>query len=37
MNSTVWLDGELFLEDGEVVGPTKEMIQLAEKARKLIY
>lgn len=37
LNSTVWLDGELFLKEGEVVGPTKEIIELAKEAKKLEY
>ena len=37
MNSTVWLDGVLFLEDGVVVGPTEEVVALAEEAKKLEY
>ena len=37
LNSSVWLDGELFLKDGEVVGPTDEIIELARKAKKLEY
>jgi leucyl aminopeptidase (aminopeptidase T) len=37
LNSTVWLDGELFLKDGEVAGPNQEMIDLSESAKKLEY
>lgn len=37
MNSTVWLDGELFLKDGEVVGPTEEIVELAKRAKQLEY
>lgn len=37
LNSTVWLDGELFIKDGEVVGPTEEIVELAKKARELEY
>lgn len=37
MSSTVYLDGELFLKDGEVVGPTPEVVELARVARELEY
>lgn len=37
LNSTVYLDGELFLKDGEVVGPTKDIVRLAQEAKKLEY
>ncbi len=37
MNSTVWLDGVLFLEEGVVVGPTEDVVALAEEAKKLEY
>lgn len=34
LNSSVWLDGEPILMDGEVVGPTDEIIALARKLGK---
>ncbi len=34
LNATVWLDGKLFLENGVVVGPTQEIIDLARKLGK---
>lgn len=37
LNSTVWLDDQLFVKDGEVVGPTKEVIELSKVAKKLEY
>jgi leucyl aminopeptidase (aminopeptidase T) len=37
MNSTVWLDGELFVENGEVVGPTPDVVELALIAKRLEY
>lgn len=37
MCSTVYLDGELFVKDGEVVGPTPEVVELARIARELEY
>ena len=37
MSSTVYLDGELFLKDGEVVSPTPEVVELARVARELEY
>ncbi|MDR0839834.1 MAG: aminopeptidase [Christensenellaceae bacterium] len=37
MSSTVWLDGELFVKDGEVVGPTPEVVELARIAKQLEY
>jgi leucyl aminopeptidase (aminopeptidase T) len=37
MNSTVYLDGKIFLKDGEVVGPTEEIIKLAKVAKELEY
>ncbi len=37
MNSTIWLDGELFVKDGEVVGPTPEIVELAQAAKQLQY
>lgn len=37
MNSTIWLDGELFVKDGEVVGPTPEIVELANAAKQLQY
>jgi 2,5-dihydroxypyridine 5,6-dioxygenase len=33
LNSTVYLDGVLFLLNGEVVGPTPDVVALAEEAR----
>ncbi len=34
LNSTVYMDGKLFLKDGEVVGPTEEFVKLARKLGK---
>lgn len=34
LNSTVWLDGKLFFENGVVVGPTDEIVALARKLGK---
>ncbi|MBK5262417.1 MAG: aminopeptidase [Peptostreptococcaceae bacterium] len=35
--SSVWLDGVPFLKDGEVVGPTPEVVEMAKVARELEY
>lgn len=37
MCSSVWLDGVQFIKDGEVVGPTPEVVELAKAARELEY
>ncbi len=37
MCSTVWLDDKLFLKDGEVVGPTQDVVDLANRAKQLQY
>lgn len=34
LDSTVYLDGEVFLKDGQVVGPTEEIVALARKLGK---
>ncbi|NPV43410.1 MAG: aminopeptidase [Firmicutes bacterium] len=34
LNSTVYLDGKLFLKEGQVVGPTEEIVNLAKKLGK---
>lgn len=34
LNSSVWLDGKPILIDGEVVGPTEEIVALARKLGK---
>lgn len=34
LNSTVYLDGELFLKEGQVVGPNEEIVQMARKLGK---
>ena len=36
LNSTVWLDDKLFFKDGEVVGPTEEIVELAKKLRSQV-
>ena len=34
LNSTVYLDGELLFEDGKIVGPTDEVVEMARKLGK---